>query len=193
MNKLLNQILLTRVSHGLLTLVLLIFSGDSLSESLADARMQVGINLFPTFLAARITPPEDHEHVAVLFADRRPAVELVAERLRERLSKKNVNDRVSLIGLKDLIENASTNFTAVFITQTLTTEELDQALAFASKHKILTFSPLPGDVERGVLGGIAVSDRVLPSINMQTLRNHSIELKPFFKKVSDRYEPRSSR
>ena len=193
MNKLLNRTFLAGISHGLFTLALLILSGDSLSESLADARMQVGINLFPTFLAARITPPEDHEHIAVLYADRRPAVELVAERLRERLRKKSVDDQVSLIKLSDFIEKTPTKFTAAFIAQALTIDELDLALAFASKHKILTFSPLPGDVERGVLGGIAVSDRVLPSLNTQTLRNHGIELKPFFKKVSDRYEPHSSR
>ena len=192
MKKLSHKTLLARISHGLLALALLTLAGNSQAGPLADARMQVGINLFPAFLAARITPPTSHEHIAVVFAEHRPDIELIAKRLRERLRKKSENDRVTLLPLKGLNQEAPTKFTALFIAQTLNVDELEQVLSFAREHKMLTFSPLPGDVERGVLGGIAVSDRILPSLNMQTLRDHGIDLKPFFKKVSDRYEPSSA-
>ena len=176
-----------------LVLALLIWFTGPAAEPLTDARMQVGINLFPAFLAARIEPPANPEHIAVVFADRRPAMEIIAQRLRERLLKKAPDDIVTLIPLAELETHNPSDFTAVFIAQTLTSEELEQALSFAGNRQLLSFSPLPGDVERGVLGGIAVSDRILPSLNMQTLRDHGIKLKPFFIKVSDRYEPNPPR
>ncbi len=174
-------------------MVLVFLAISAHAEPLADARMQVGINLFPTFLAARVNLPENNEHIAVVFAERGADTQTIAERLRERIRKRSIADKVTLTPLSSLLEDTRTTYTALFIAQTLTADELDQVLSFALTHQLLTFSPLPGDVERGVLGGIAVSDRILPSLNMQTLRDHGIELKPFFKKVSDRYEPRSSR
>ncbi len=48
----------------------------------------------------------------------------------------------------------------------------------------LVFSPFAGDVERGAVAGIFVSDRILPLVNLNQARNAGVRFKPFFLRVA---------
>jgi len=67
-------------------------------------------------------------------------------------------------------------------------QEIDSIIQFTREHNIIVFSPFEGDVKRGIMGGIMVSDRILPHINVNALQLSGIRLKPFFLRVSERYE-----
>jgi hypothetical protein len=43
-------------------------------------------------------------------------------------------------------------------------------------------------VERGATGGIVVSDRILPYVNMETVRQSEIRIKSFFLRIAVAYE-----
>jgi hypothetical protein len=170
---------------ALLTLWLGIVAADPMLEP----RLLVGVNLFPAFLAARSHPPPGTEQIAVVFAEHSPLVDEIAATLRARLVKTDPQVGIRQLPVDELTPGRdSQELTALFIAQPLLEGELRQLLDFSSRHRVLTFSPLVGDVERGVIGGVAISDRILPSLNMGALREHGIELKTFFVKVSDQYE-----
>jgi len=159
------------------------------ADDLNDARIRVAINVFPVFIAARSVAPPHPEHIALVFADDGPKIAGIAYALYERLQKSQPKARLSLTRLDALqVSHASDPFTAVFLAQALDDREMKRLLTFARTHHVLSFSPLAGDIERGVLGGIAVSDRILPEVNLQSLIDHGIDLRPFFLKVSAHYE-----
>ena len=159
------------------------------ADDLSDARIRVAINVFPAFIAARSVAPPHPEHIALVSADDGPKIAGIAYVLYERLRKSQPEARLSLTRLDALqVSHARDPFTAVFLAQALDDREMQRLLTFVRTHHVLSFSPLAGDIERGVLGGIAVSDRILPEINLQSLIDHGIYLRPFFLKVSAHYE-----
>jgi hypothetical protein len=72
---------------------------------------------------------------------------------------------------------------AIFLTQPLD-ERLPEIIKYAISRGIILFSPFQGDVEKGVLGGVHISDRVLPHINASTMKSAGINIKQFFMRVS---------
>ncbi len=75
----------------------------------------------------------------------------------------------------------------IFLTQPLS-HRLNSIIAFAREHRCILFSPFEGDVERGVSGGMHISDRVLPYLNISALKAANIQIKSFFLRVSMRHE-----
>jgi hypothetical protein len=67
-------------------------------------------------------------------------------------------------------------------------EALPQIIEFGIDSHTVVFSPFRSDVSKGVLGGLHVSDRILPHINMATLRASGLRFKPFFLEVAKRHE-----
>jgi len=51
-------------------------------------------------------------------------------------------------------------------------------------HHVIVYSPFEGDVERGILGGIAVEAQVRPYVNAATLTASNITFKSLFFKVT---------
>lgn len=161
------------------------------ADQAMEPRLLVGINLFPAFLAARDDRRNDAPVVVVVFVDESPAVDSLAAALASRLSRSFPEARVNRLPLATLLERPQELVAdAVFIMQPLLDRELEPLLRHTRELGTFSFSPLVGDIERGVVGGIAVSDRIQPSVNMEALRAHSIRLKDFFLKVSERYEAR---
>jgi hypothetical protein len=76
----------------------------------------------------------------------------------------------------------------IFLTQPLE-EGLPVIIKFAIDKGVILFSPFQGDVEKGVLGGLHITDRVLPYINKSTMNAAGINIKQFFMRVSVIYGP----
>lgn len=58
-------------------------------------------------------------------------------------------------------------------------------MRYGIKHRIIIFSPFQGDVERGASGGILISDRILPYLNLETMHLSDIRIKPFFLRIAE--------
>ena len=76
---------------------------------------------------------------------------------------------------------------AIFITQHLQDADLQKLVQLSIRQRVLLFSPFEGDVEQGVLGGLSVRTSVRPYINMHTLRQSGVRIKPFYLKVARQY------
>lgn len=97
--------------------------------------------------------------------------------------------RVHVMRKLSLIENTNIQPAAIFIIDPLIESRVKAIAEYGRKNKIITFSPYEGDVENGILGGLAVDSRILPFINTSTLAASEVRIKSFFLKVARTYEP----
>ncbi len=169
-------------------LLLLVCFGSLQANSVIAPRLRVGINLFPAFLAARMQSEQRPDHAVVVFVEMNREIEQIVDLLEDRLRRSMPDTTLSLAKAGTLAAvHRNRPITALFIAQHLSEVEIAELTRFADSMQIISFSPFAGDVERGILGGIAVSDRILPEINLGTLRRSGISLKPFFLRVARHY------
>ena len=67
-------------------------------------------------------------------------------------------------------------------------DRLPALIEFAARQRALLFSPFQGDVELGVNAGFKVTDKVLPMVNMASLKQSKIQLKAFFLRIAVKHE-----
>ncbi len=169
-------------------LLLLVCFGSLQANSALPPRLRVGINLFPAFLAARMQSDNDTDHAVVVFVEMNREVEQITDLLQSRLHRSIPDATLTSAKVGDLTAvHRNRPITALFIAQHLSDVEITKLTRIADSMQIISFSPFAGDVERGILGGIAVSDRILPEINLGTLRRSGISLQPFFLRVARHY------
>ena len=173
----------------------LLLSGSvmALADVVSDHRVLVGLNLFRTFVAAdrelqRHRQDDGRLPVVVLYAHSLTGVAAYQERLSQTFPMvKNMPTHITAASLEAVVESAATP-AAVFVAEKLAPDERQRLVNLSIQKRFLVFSPFEGDVEAGVLGGLAVEARVTPIVNMNTLATSHIPLKRFYLSVSRRYE-----
>ena len=181
---------------GKIGLILLLYLASVLTatanaqESLSP-RLQIGINLLPAVIAA-------NKGVATIDSDKKLPIYLVyrdnmqpAEMLEEYLGRIGMIRKrgidVQLIELDDLLALDPEPFATVFISEQLD-QRLPELIAFSQQQRALLFSPFKGDVKRGVATGFRVTDKVLPMVNQESLKQSKIQLKAFFLRIAVQHE-----
>ncbi|MCK0506628.1 YfiR/HmsC family protein [Aromatoleum anaerobium] len=186
----------TRRAARTLLCALLVLGSPWLGANAADEqdarRIAVGLNVFPTFLAADqdIAAKRAGEGpllLLVVHRDEPGLAERSADGLRDKGTIRGIPLKVEAVALSRLAHYADADVAGVFVVQRLG-EDLPQLLAFGRRHKLLTFSPFEGDVEKGIAAGIVVGDRVLPYVNLAAAAAAGIRIKPFFLRIAERYE-----
>ena len=170
---------------------LCILPGANRAEEVIDPRLQIGINLLPAIIAANkavISSPMDTELPIYLVYDRNRHL---AERLLGRLANLGaIRERslvISAVPLDTLLAGDLDRNASVFIVEPLD-DRLDDLIEFSQARRALLFSPFQGDVENGVSAGFQVTDKVLPMVNMESLKQSKIQLKAFFLRIAVKYE-----
>jgi hypothetical protein len=185
------------VRHGnwrpaALLLALAILSTAVRADGYDERRVQTGLRLFRAMLAADTQLPGRagaDGALLVLFVysdDRRRAEELADTFLKRGGVAEPVRGlpvRVEVVSASQL---ASWNGrpAAVFIAQHPGGALLGSIVAFGIERRLIVYSPFEGDVENGVLGGLAIEAQVRPFVNLATLEASSVTLKDFFLKVA---------
>jgi hypothetical protein len=158
-----------------------------------EQRLRVGEKLFAAFLTAdqnlaqKLTPSGD---VLVLVAHE-DADELARKVAARLLLVKRIGGlelRTRVIEADRVSDYRGPRAAAVF----LVTPRFgaDRLASWGERLGALVFSPFAGDVERGAVAGVYVSDRILPFVNLPQARRAGVRFKPFFLKVAKSYEPR---
>jgi hypothetical protein len=152
-----------------------------------EQRLHVGQKLFAACLAAdqdlgRKVTAEGDILVLVVHAGMPHLADQVTGDLRmvERVAGRRL--RVQVIEASQVAGYRGPPVAGLFVA---TPGSGDGLLAVWGKRLgALVFSPFAGDVERGAVAGIYVSDRILPFVNLTQARNAGVRFKPFFLQVA---------
>jgi hypothetical protein len=173
-------------------MVLFFLSANCFPGAREDQFVRVGLEFFPSLIAAdqdisTKTGADGKLLLVLLYKDQKEAAETVARHLEAIETFRDIPIRIVLTNDSSFKTHQDTPIAGIFITQELG-RELDAVIDYGKAHNSITFSPFEGDVERGVLGGISISDRILPYVNMDTMQRAGIRIKPFFLRIAERYE-----
>jgi len=154
-------------------------------------RLNIGIKLFPACLAADqalASKLDDKGHlvILVLHTDAPALAAAVAEELRSLEKVQDLPLAIRVITPDQLAAFDGQRIAALFVAAPGVPSELFERVVRG--HRALLFSPFAGDVERGAVAGIELSDRILPYINLRQAEAAQIRFKPFFLRVAAHYE-----
>lgn len=174
------------------SLIILCFGcNHSYAIESSEVRIRAGLDLFTSILAADMDIAEKKNsdgklHLILIYTNRKHKAEEMAEYLGKVGQIRGIPIRIKISDSRSFTQSANYVPAGIFLTQPLN-NELNAILKYGQKQHIIVFSPFEGDVERGVLGGIHISDRLLPYLNMPALQSSNIRIKSFFLRVSVRY------
>ena len=180
------------LTFTMLLLLLLAQSAVTASaQELLQPRLQIGINLLPAIIAANrsVISSDPGSELSIYLAYR--ADRHLAEQLQSRLAQRGAIQQhplhISAVRLDDLFAQSLPRNSTIFVVEPLD-DRLQELIEYAAQQRALLFSPHQGDVERGVNAGLKVTDKVLPMVNMASLKNSKIQLKAFFLRIAVKHE-----
>ncbi len=155
-----------------------------------EYRAWIGLGYFPSLLAADLNITEKKHtdgqlHLLFIYVDKKKMAEKMAKSLKSKV--KTIADMeihieaVQVAAVKDYKETGG-----IFFTQKIT-DNLEMLIRYAKDNHIIVFSPFKGDVAQGVSGGIFITNRVYPYINMDAMDMAGINIKPLFRKIAKCY------
>ncbi|MBN1904690.1 MAG: hypothetical protein JW927_06300 [Deltaproteobacteria bacterium] len=170
-------------------LALIMFTGEGVYSVESDElRVNAGLDLFPSLITADLDIAKKRGGdgtitLLLLYTDNRSQAISMSYKLGELKAIRNIPIRVEVSNDLTMSAYADNPLAGIFLTQPLD-EKLSGVIRFAVNKGIILFSPFQGDVEKGALGGLYISDRVLPYINNSTMKAAGINIKQFFMRVS---------
>ncbi len=178
----------------LAVLCLFVIAHAGIANEATDRRVQISLPLFPRIVAV------DNRFREKLTADNKARLVFVYDRDKSRANdlaktvgtaNKNIVDvRVDTVPvplIEQLKENSQTP-TAIFVAEPLGEADFKQLVLYSINRGIIVFSPYSGDVERGATVGLAITSRVFPYFNNNTLEASGVEINPILLDISKRYE-----
>lgn len=182
---------LSRKTALTLLVLLLSFSVQpSRAQEALSPRLQIGISILPAVIAANKRLANDDTQslpIYLVYQNNRQ----LAEQLRPGLERigmiRRRGMRIESISLAELLASNPVPASTIFLAEPIG-DDLGGLLEFVQQKRVLTFSPFEGDVERGVATGFRVTDKVLPMVNMTSLKQSNIQLKAFFLRIAVKHE-----
>lgn len=177
----------------LMLLCLLTFlQGNLYAQEWEEPRIWAGLDLFPSLVAADQDiagkyGPDGKLLLVLIYVDEREAAEEMALYLAKIEHIRGIPIRIELTDDASMKSYEDISLAGIFLTQRLD-GELEYVIRYGRERHTIVLSPFEGDVERGVLGGIAISDRILPYVNMEAMRLWGIRIKGFFLRIAEQYE-----
>lgn len=171
----------------------LMLSGISFADETEKRRVDISISIFPRIVAVdnhfrEKLDKEKNARLLFVYDEDKSFAEEVAGRVGK--------DGSNIGGMKVTTHVASADGAfpendvpvAIFLVEKLSDEQLANVIAYAESVHRLVFSPFSGDVERGVMVGISVTNRVKPYFNLGQLRRADVVINALLMKMSKRYE-----
>jgi len=170
---------------------MVLMPGMVAANELSDQRARIGLDLFPSFLAADADIAgkacgDGMLHLLLFHAGRKSLAEEMAESLSRIKAIRGIPIRISISGIRELGKPVDCPIAGVFLVEAVG-EGLEAVIRFGRDNQAIVFSSFPGDVEKGVSSGMVISDRILPYVNTDALRLSGVHLKSFFLGIAEQY------
>jgi len=173
-----------------LALLLSLTGLPSLAQEALSPRLQIGISILPAIIAANKRLANDDEQtlpIYLVYQNNRHLAEQLIPHLGKIGKIRKHTIRIESISIEELLASNPVPASTIFLAEPMG-DDLSDMLGFAQRKRVLLFSPFEGDVERGVTTGFRVTDKVLPMVNMTSLKQSNIQLKAFFLRVAVKHE-----
>lgn len=183
----------TITTTSFLWLLFLYVTTTSIAQGLwpeENQRLSVGIRLFPACISADMKLAEKRTangklRILVLHEQDRLQAGVVADKLQELDQIGGYPLQIDIVSQTSIDQYKNQQIAALFITSPGIQSELFDN--WVINHHTLVFSPFAGDVMRGAVAGLHVSDRILPIVNMTQAKRGAISFKPFFLRIAKTY------
>ncbi|MCU7932887.1 MAG: hypothetical protein KZQ90_19000 [Candidatus Thiodiazotropha sp. (ex Codakia rugifera)] len=129
--------------------------------------------------------PNGNLRILVLHKQDRSLAGLVAEKLKKLDKIGGYPLQIDIVSLTSIEHYKKQQIAALFITSPGIQSGLFDN--WVINHHTLVFSPFAGDVMRGAVAGLHISDRILPIVNMTQAKRGAISFKPFFLRIAKTY------
>lgn len=182
-----------KLSVALCLLLCLVASNILLADETEKRRVDISVSIFPRIVAV------DNHFREKLDKDKKARLlfvydsdEKFAQNLAERIG--NPDHNIGGMPIVARVINVAEELpdeevpVAIFLVEKLSDTQLAKILDYAESTHRLVFSPYSGEVERGVMVGISVTNRVKPYFNLATLRRSKVVINALLMKMSKRYE-----
>ncbi|MGD8566580.1 MAG: hypothetical protein PVJ39_00645 [Gammaproteobacteria bacterium] len=159
-----------------------------------ERRVKISLPLFPRIVAV------DANFHAKLTADNRVRLVFIYDRNKSRATelaaivKENNSNIVNIkvesvpLPLEEQLKDTAVTPTAIFVAEPLGEADFKELVGYGINKGIIVFSPYSGDVERGATVGLAITSRVFPYFNNNTLKASGIKINPLLLEMSKHYE-----
>ena len=186
--------MLFRTITFLLLFVFTLFSSISFADSTQDRRVTISASIFPRIIAVdkdieKKVDDSGNVRLGLLYhtnINKAKQIKNLILRKVKRIAGKKVVVQLVPIG-KVSLEN-SQKLSGIFFVQPVSKKLLVEVTTYTQKHKILSFSPFEGDIERGVMASIFVGAKIQPYFNLKSIESANLVLKPALLRVSKIYE-----
>jgi hypothetical protein len=175
----------------LLSTLLLEFSHADMLWPEDRQRLNVAINLLPACLSADLALPKKLSQsgklrILVLHDNQKNTALSVSSGLLALENIAGFSLDVDIVSTSDRQSPFESPIAAIFIaTPGIKSEIFNNWIEY---HQTTVFSPFSGDVERGAVAGIHVTDRILPYINVTQAKRAGVIYKPFFLRIAKQYD-----
>jgi hypothetical protein len=179
------------IAAGFLAALLLLSAAVARAGDREESRAWAGLDLFPSVLAADAEiadkrGPDGALPLIILYQTDRELAEEMGRRLARTGTIRGIPIQVEIARNPASMQETDSPPAGVFLAEPRI-GDLEAVIEFGRENRRLVFSPFAGDVERGVPAGIAVSDRILPLVNAESLDAFGLRLKPFFLRIAEVY------
>jgi hypothetical protein len=170
-----------------------VFAGGLFADEADNRRLDISVSIFPRVVAV------DNHFREKLTDDREALLWFIyesdrdlAEDVAARIGKEGGN--IGGMSVVTRVLNAKETLpvdelpSAIFLVERLSDQQLKKIISYSESTSRLLFSPFTGDVERGVMVGISVTNRVKPYFNLEELRRSKVVINALLMKMSKRYE-----
>lgn len=169
----------------------LLLPGQAAAMDGSEARkLMAGLELFPSFLAAdqdihTKQDPQGGLQLVILYNNDRRTAEKMAARLKQIGTIKSMPIH-TIVAQSHTFKQLNLKPAGIFISQE-NINNLNTIVKYGEKHSIIIFSPFANDLKQGVTGSIAITARIRPQVNMNSLKISHLAIKPFFLRISTQY------
>ncbi len=179
---------MSRRQFLLLTSATLSFAFAARADDQSARRIRAGARVFRTLLAAdlRLTERATDGVLHVAIYSRDVALGATVAALIAPSDKGGAIRDVPVLAkvVSELPEQVPAG---IFIASPLDAQSLARWVKYCQDRQVVLYSPFEGDVERGVMAGLAIEATVQPYLNENALDAAGVELKPFFLRVAKVY------
>ncbi|MFC1536562.1 hypothetical protein ACFL48_01960 [Pseudomonadota bacterium] len=155
--------------------------------------IMVGLNLFPNIVSvdqdiADKRTDDGNVYLVIAYENQSVRATRLAETLRKQVSTiKRYSSKVAVVKASEL-SSFPKRVAGIFLADEIGLALLNQVIGHAAKHGTLLFSPIPGDVERGVTMGMQITSKIWPYCNTKTMKQSNIRFHPSFLKIMRCYD-----